>query len=182
MEETQAIILSLGPFAPVGFMLVLAVVVVISPLPGWPLVVASPAMFGLVKGVLYSSLGVGLGAAIAFGLARRFGRPAVLRFWPEEKVAALEKKLSGRQQLLALFALRLMPISPFDLINYAAGLTSIPFRYFILVTLIGVLPANFVLAYSGQAGLTANGRGLVILASILLLLVIFWPRLWSRIR
>jgi uncharacterized membrane protein YdjX (TVP38/TMEM64 family) len=65
LEETQAFILSLGWLAPAAFILVLAVVVVISPLPGWPLVVASPAMFGLVQGVIYSNLGVGLGAAVA---------------------------------------------------------------------------------------------------------------------
>jgi uncharacterized membrane protein YdjX (TVP38/TMEM64 family) len=106
----------------------------------------------------------------------------VLHFFPEEKVADLEARLSGRQQVLALLVLRLMPISPFDLINYAAGLTRIPFRHFMVVTLIGVLPANFALAYFGQIGLTADVYGLIVMLIVVLLVILIWPKLWQRVR
>jgi len=153
---------------------------VISPLPGWPLVVASPAMFGLAPGLIYSNLGVALGAAVAFALARRYGRRVVLRFFSEQKLAALEQRLSQQQQLLALLLLRLMPMSPFDLINYAAGLSSIPFRYFITITLIGALPANFVLAYTGQIGLSANSYALLVLGLVILLVIFIRGKMKGR--
>jgi uncharacterized membrane protein YdjX (TVP38/TMEM64 family) len=180
LEAIQSFIAAQGVLAPLVYMGLLTVAIVIAPMPGWPLVVASAALFGPFWGAVYAVPAVCLGATIAFGLARRYGRPLVLRLVPESRLVQFERQLSGRQETLILLVLRLMPFSPFDIINYAAGLTRISYRNFILVTIMGVVPHNFVLAYFGHYGLTGNILGILAICLLLLLAILLWPRLMRR--
>lgn len=180
MEAIQNFIAAQGALAPLVYMALLTVTIIIPPLPGWPLVVASAALFGPFWGAVYAIPAVCLGATVAFYLARRYGRPLVLRVVPESRLVRFEQQLSGRQETMILLVLRLMPFSPFDVINYAAGLTRIPYRNYILVTFLGVVVHNFFLAYSGYFGLTANAPGIVAVSLILLLAILLWPRVMRR--
>lgn len=90
-----------------------------------------------------------LGATVAFGLARAFGRPLVMRFLSLRSQRALAD-WSRRQGGLALLAARLVPVIAFNVINYAAALTHISWWTFLWATGLGILPLTILLSVLGE--------------------------------
>lgn len=117
--------------------------------PGAPLTLAAGALYGVGGGFAVSMLGASLGAIGAFWVARRSAGDALER-GGGERVSAIERRLSGKG-LYALLALRLLPVVPFNALNYAAGVSTIRTRDYILATVLGIAPG--ALAY------TALGAG-----------------------
>ena len=136
----------LGPLAVIGMM---ALAIVVSPLPSAPIAVAAGAAYGQIWGTLYVVIGAELGAIIAFFISRCLGGVR-LRRWFGDK---LDVGLLGAQShlMLLVFALRLIPFVSFDIISYAAGLTPLRFWRFALATLAGVTPIAFLLSHFGEA-------------------------------
>jgi uncharacterized membrane protein YdjX (TVP38/TMEM64 family) len=96
-------------------------------------------LFGPVWGTLVTWLGAMLGAALAFGLARRYGRPFVDRLVARKAwsgAEALRDCCDARTLLLA----RLVPVISFNLINYAAGVLGVGWWRFLWTTSLGILP------------------------------------------
>lgn len=105
-------------------------------------------LFGVLQGVLFCSAGNVLGATTAFLLARHsFGKR-----WQKK----YGKRLSGLNRELEryghnyLIALRVVPVMPFFMVNYLAGLTSIRTRTFVWTTFAGMLPGSFVYCFAGR--------------------------------
>ncbi|MFZ1701151.1 MAG: VTT domain-containing protein [Pyrinomonadaceae bacterium] len=145
-----------GPAIVIGLM---AVAVVMSPIPSAPIAIAAGATYGHAWGTLMIVSGAQFGAMIAFGLARWLGYD-VLRRWLGER---LDLGLLGSQNVLmaTIFVSRLLPFVSFDIVSYAAGLTRLaPWRFF-LATLAGVLPASFLLAHFGGEMSMAGGAELM---------------------
>ncbi|TAK83562.1 MAG: DedA family protein [Betaproteobacteria bacterium] len=90
-----------------------------------------------------------LGASVAFGLARAFGRPLVMKLLQDRHQRALNL-WSRRQGGLALLAARLVPLIAFNVINYAAALTHISWWTFLWATGLGILPLTILLAVLGE--------------------------------
>ncbi|WP_078059412.1 TVP38/TMEM64 family protein [Tropicimonas marinistellae] len=134
-----------GPFLIVAFMIV---AVVASPIPSAPIAMAAGAAYGHVMGSVYVLTGAEIGALIAFLIARNVGR-VPLRRWFGDRT---DTGLLGSQNALTytVFVTRLMPFVSFDMISYAAGLSSIKFWRFALATLAGIVPASFLLAHFGD--------------------------------
>lgn len=134
----------LGPGLIVALM---AVAIVVSPLPSAPIALAAGAAYGHVAGTIYVVLGAELGALIAFGVARILGRE-VIKHWFGERV---ETGLLGSQNALmfAVLVSRLLPFVSFDLVSYAAGLSGLNVWRFAVATLAGIVPASFLLAHIG---------------------------------
>ncbi len=150
MEESLAALLAAHPIlAPVLFILLRAVPVVIAPLPGVAFDLVGLAVFGWQFGLLLALIGGHLGASIAFFIARQFREPAVQYFVPLQKLHELEAHYSERQKFLTLVSVRFITSPFFDYVSYAAGLTRMPFWTFLLSTFIGVLPFSFVIYYFG---------------------------------
>ena len=150
MEETLSSVLTNHPvLAPVLFILLRAVPVVIAPLPGVAFDLVGLAAFGWQLGLLLALIGGHLGASIAFFIARQFREPAVQHFVPLQKLHELEEHYSERQKFWTLVAVRFITSPFFDYVSYAAGLTRMPFWTFLLSTFIGVLPFSFVIYYFG---------------------------------
>ena len=117
----------MGPLAVIGLM---TIAIVFSPLPSAPIALVAGAAYGHGWGTLYILLGAELGALIAFTLARLLGH-SVLQHWLGDK---MQRGWVGSQnKIMALvFVSRLMPFLSFDLVSYAAGLTSLqPSRFVI---------------------------------------------------
>jgi uncharacterized membrane protein YdjX (TVP38/TMEM64 family) len=143
-----------GPAFALGYA---ALVVLV--LPAVALTLIGGAVFGLGAGILWVSVGANLGANLAFLVARRLGGPAVHQ---------LLGKRAGRfgwvtvpAGFQGLLTLRLIPIVPFSLLNYVAGLTAIGWRDYALATGIGILPATVVYVMFAEAllaGSTGAGR------------------------
>lgn len=145
---------SLGPWAPIVFIL-LWIAAAVFFLPGLPLTIAGGLVFGAVWGTVWTTVGANLGAAAAFLVGRFLARGMV-----ERRVGSsdtLQKIDQGvrRQGWRMLLITRLVPIFPFNLQNYAYGLTDIKLSTFVLVSLPAMLPAT--VAYTFAAGSLRTG-------------------------
>jgi uncharacterized membrane protein YdjX (TVP38/TMEM64 family) len=138
---------SLGPAAPAVFLAVyIAAVVALVPA-SWLTLVAG-AVFGLAKGAALAFIGAALGSTVAFLLGRFAFRTAVARQLERmPRLAAVDAAVS-REGLWVVLLLRLSPLVPFNLLNYALGLTTLPTAHFVAASL-GMLPATFLYAYAG---------------------------------
>ena len=175
---------SAGLAAPLLFMLVYSIAAVLF-LPGSVLTLAGGALFGPVLGTFYNLTGATLGALLAFLVARYLASD-----WVAQRAGGrLKQLIAGVEEEGWRFVAftRLVPLFPFNLLNYALGLTRIRLWHYLLATYVCMLPGAFAYTYLGYAGreAVAGGEGLIqkgLLALALLATVAFLPRLVSRWR
>ncbi len=164
-EALQAMLQRFREFGPVAIVALMTIAVVFSPLPSAPIALAAGALYGHLWGTLYVLTGAVSGAVIAFWAARLLGRDIMERWFGEK----MHMGLLGSQNalMITIMVMRLLPFVSFDLISYAAGLTAISFWRFFLATVIGIIPASFLLAHFG--GEMATGDATAILTTVLIL-------------
>lgn len=109
-------------------------------LPATAFTLAGGAIFGTALGSLLNWIGATLGALTAYGLARQLGSSAVRNLLGRH--ARLLESLTGKTGFAALLRLRLIPIVPFNALNFAAGLAPVPFRSYALSTALGIIPGT----------------------------------------
>lgn len=128
-------------------------------IPGSALTLAAGAIFGIAEGVLWVFIGASLGATAAFLVSRYVARDWVeRRLAGDERFAAIDRAV-GRQGLKIVTLLRLSPLFPFNLLNYALGLTRVRLRDYVIACL-GMLPGTLLYVYSGKlAGDVAAAAG-----------------------
>ncbi len=157
----------LGPLAIVVLM---ALAIVVSPIPSGPIAMAAGAIYGATEGALLSSAGAVLGAMIAFNLSRHFGRGAVASL--ANPIAIWICRPRSQTKLTALvFASRLIPFISFDVISYAAGLTNLTQARFAIATLLGVIPMAYAFAAMGT-GVAESGPSSIAAAACLVTLLV----------
>jgi uncharacterized membrane protein YdjX (TVP38/TMEM64 family) len=138
----------LGVWGPVVFM-VGYVVATVAVLPAFILTFAAGAIFGIALGVAYVFIGAVLGSALAFLIARYIARSAVERHLATHvRFAAIDRAV-GAQGRRVVFLLRLSPIFPFTLVNYALGLTRVRFIDYLIAS-VGMLPVTALYVYCGK--------------------------------
>ena len=154
-------------------------------LPGSVLTLAGGALFGPVMGTFYNLTGATVGAVLAFLVARYLASD-----WVEQKTGGRLKQLKqgveGEGWRFVAFV-RLVPLFPFNLLNYALGLTRIRLSHYFIATYLFMLPGAIAYTYLGYAGreAVAGSEGLIqkaLLALALLAVVAFLPRLIGRLR
>jgi uncharacterized membrane protein YdjX (TVP38/TMEM64 family)/rhodanese-related sulfurtransferase len=173
-----------GPLAPLLFIALYALAAVLL-LPGTVFTLAGGILFGPVMGTVWNLTGATLGALLAFLTSRHLASRWVARR-SGRRLAKLMRGVEAEGWRFVAFV-RLVPLFPYNLVNYALGLTRIPFIQYALATLFGMLPACIAYTYLGYAGreALAGGEGLVhklMLALALLAVAAFLPRLISRWR
>jgi uncharacterized membrane protein YdjX (TVP38/TMEM64 family) len=137
-----------GAWAPIVFVLLYAASTV-SFVPGAILSLAAGAIFGVVSGTLIVVAGATLGSCTSFLLARYLARGWVQRrLIGGPRISALDRAVSG-DALRILFLLRLSPVVPYNVLNYAFGLTRVRFTDFLLACL-GMIPGVVAYTYSGR--------------------------------
>ena len=119
-------------------------------IPGSILTLAAGAIFGLVQGTAIVFVGATLGASAAFLVARYGARSAIERRLQGQSKFEVIDHAVGREGLKIVFLLRLSPVFPFNLLNYALGLTRVRFRDYFIAS-VGMLPASFLYVYYGKA-------------------------------
>ena len=140
-------ITNLGYIGPVTIIALMAIAVIINPIPSAPIALASGAGFGHTWGTIYVVAGAAIGAAGAFWIARLLGQELLVRLFGKKIMLGW---LGSQIILMALvFVSRLIPFLSFDLVSYGAGLTQIKAWRFLLATLLGLVPASFLLAHFG---------------------------------
>lgn len=136
---------ALGPLVFVAGYAVATVALV----PGSLLTLAAGAIFGLAEGVALVFVAAVLGASLAFLIARHGARGVVeRRLAGDPRFAAIDAAV-GREGRKIVFLLRLSPVFPFSLLNYALGLTRVRFLDY-LVASVGMLPGTLLYVYSGK--------------------------------
>lgn len=140
-------ITNLEYIGPVTIIALMAIAVIINPIPSAPIALASGAVFGHAWGTVYVVAGAAIGAAGAFWIARLLGQELLVRLFGKKIMLGW---LGSQNILMALvFVSRLIPFLSFDLVSYGAGLTQIKAWRFLLATLFGLVPASFLLAHFG---------------------------------
>ena len=139
---------SVGVWGPVVFMLGYAVAVVVA-IPASALTLAAGAIFGVVEGTLYTLVGATLGATAAFWVARYLARGVVeRRIEGDARFAAIDRAIAAEGRKIVLL-LRLSPAFPFNLLNYALGLTRVRTLDYVVAS-VGMLPGTLLYVYSGK--------------------------------
>ncbi len=183
-EALQEWVKSLGIAGPVVFMLIYIVSTLIF-LPGSVLTLAGGALFGPVWGTFYNLTGATIGATLAFIISRYIASE-----WVEKnsgkRVAKRKEGVEAEGWRFVAFV-RLVPLFPFNLLNYALGLTRIRLLDYILATYLFMLPGALAYTYIGYAGREAisGGESFIqkgLLALALFAVVAFIPRLVGRLR
>jgi uncharacterized membrane protein YdjX (TVP38/TMEM64 family) len=123
--------------------------VVLAPLPGAPIAFASMAVLPWHMALLWNFIGAEAGAITAFLIARKFREPVVAHFVSLEKLHRWQDKISERKQFWSFTGLRFVSLVAFDFVSYAAGLSKLPLRTFIVATFLIDIPVNFVFFYFG---------------------------------
>ncbi|RIL05958.1 MAG: TVP38/TMEM64 family protein [Proteobacteria bacterium] len=140
----------LGALGPIAFVAGYALAVVAFA-PGSILTLAAGAIFGIARGTLYVFVAATLGASLAFLVARYAARPWVeRRLAGNPRFAAIDRAVAQQGRRI-VFLLRLSPAFPFNLLNYALGLTRVRFAD-ALVASIGMLPGTLLYVYYGNVG------------------------------
>ena len=173
-EFIQSWLSRTGIFAPVVYMIIMALAVVISPIPSLPLDIAAGVFFGPYLGTLYSVCGALVGAVISFLIARRLGRSVIERFLGGH--VNFCSTCSDRLLTKVVFITRLLPVISFDVVSYGAGLTRMSLSRFAVATFFGMIPMTFVYNYFGSVAVF--GRWVSIPLGIVMVLLFFLGPRW----
>jgi uncharacterized membrane protein YdjX (TVP38/TMEM64 family) len=142
-EQIRAWVERLGAWAPIAIILLSMIQALLAPIPGQAIEAVSGYLYGPWWGTLFPMLGMVIGSSITFLLARRFGRPLVIRLVGKQSMARLDD-LVRRGGAPFFFLIWLLPFAPDDLACVAAGLTPMPFHQFLILMTLGRLPGVFV--------------------------------------
>lgn len=174
LESLKQYILSFGIWAPIISFILMILQSVAAPLPAFLITFANAALFGWVKGALLSWTSAMAGAALCFYIARFLGRDTVEKLTSKFAIDSVDEFFNKYGKHTILIA-RLLPFISFDLVSYAAGLTSMSFVSFFIATGIGQIPATIIYSYVGDM-LTGGAKlmmmGILTLSAISVLLYV----------
>ena len=168
-KDIQTYVNSFGKLAPIIYIIIFALV----PLTLFPdsiIAIAGGLIFGLVKGYIYTAIGAILGATLSFYISRKLGRNFVKKL-TKENLDNVEE-MTNSNGFFIIFMLRLIPLFPFDIISYGAGLTSVKYKDFILATFLGTIPGILVFTNIGAQSVNMGSGSFYISIGALVLLFI----------
>jgi uncharacterized membrane protein YdjX (TVP38/TMEM64 family) len=166
-----------GWLAPLVYMFLRVVAIVVTVVPNAPLDIAGGMMFGPFWGTIYALLGSEAGAIACFLLARHLGREAITRLLHRE--ITFSNRIARRQLAYIVLAARLEPVFSFALVSYGAGLTGMSLRSFAVSTLVGMTPGTIILNYYGKSFFT-GGLLLQIFLGLALVILLFVIPVWIK--
>lgn len=170
INNIRELILNAGIFAPIIYIIAFSLV----PLTFFPdslLAILGGSLFGLYQGSIFTIIGALIGGSISFFLSRLLGN-RFIKPSKNKKLLNIEEILKN-QGFLTILILRLIPLFPFDLISYGAGLTSIKYNDFFFGTLIGTIPGIIVFINLGAQWISLDKTSIYCSISILILFILF---------
>lgn len=161
----KATVESWGYMGPLVFIVIQALQVIISPIPGEATGLAGGFLFGNGLGFLYSTVGLTLGTFACFGIGRWLGAAAVQRFVAEHHWVKMGFIVEAEGAILC-FVLYLIPGFPKDIISYLFGLSPMPFWVFAVVSTLGRIPGTWILSAQGSQVAPGQLRELALLLAL----------------
>lgn len=183
-ERLRGWIEGFGPWGPLVYILVYSIAPVFMA-PGLPLTVVGGVLFGPFWGVVYVAIGATIGASAAFLIARLMGREWVLGIIKGGgRVAELDRRTKEEGWKIVAFT-RLIPLFPYNFLNYAFGLTGISFLTYAVMSFVFMLPGiiAFVIFSSSLLDLLRGRVSREFLIGLLLVIIVsLIPILYKRYR
>ena len=150
-ERFQAWVDAQGVRAPLLFVGMVVLQIVVAIIPGEPLEIAAGYAFGALEGTLLCLIGALVGRVAVFLLVRRFGVRAVEVFFPLEKVQSLRFLQNEKKLTFWVVFLFFLPGTPKDVLCYIVGLTKLPLRSWIIISTIAPIPSIITSTIGGSA-------------------------------
>lgn len=149
LSDIKTLIQSWGIAAPLLSVLLMTLQAIIAPLPAFLITAANGLVFGVLWGTLISWTGAMCGALVSFMISRLFYSSVSKKVQRHRKGLEYIARFSNRYGFRVILTARLLPFISFDFISYAAGLSTIKTRTFLLATGLGMLPATIVYTIFG---------------------------------
>jgi len=170
--RVSAFVASFGPFAPMAFMGIQFLQVLLAPIPGELTGFIGGYLFGTGLGFIYSTIGLTLGSWVAFLIARRFGFSFVRGFVGKETMDKFDYLMQHKGAFFS-FIFFLIPGLPKDYFCYLLGLSPIHVLTFLVVSTIGRIPGTLLLSMQGQAVRSEDYRAFFVVLGLGLLVLVF---------
>jgi uncharacterized membrane protein YdjX (TVP38/TMEM64 family) len=148
-EQVSALIRFFGPGAPLVFMALQILQVLVAPVPGEMTGFLGGYLFGALQGFFYSTIALSLGSMLNFGIGRALGERYVRRWIPRDKFARYDLLLR-RKGLLIIFSLFVFPGFPKDWLCFFLGISTMPLRVFVFLAAVGRIPGTLLLSLQGH--------------------------------
>jgi uncharacterized membrane protein YdjX (TVP38/TMEM64 family) len=173
-HQLKKVISSYGPYAPLAYILLQIIQVVIAPIPGGAVEFLGGYLFGVRAGFVYSMVGLTLGSWLAFSLARIFERIAVEKF-VSEKTRKKFDYLVEHEGVILSFILFLLPGFPKDALCYILGLTPMHLGIFLIISTIGRVPGTLMAILQGAKAFEHQYYtfGILLGGSVLVILIFY---------
>jgi uncharacterized membrane protein YdjX (TVP38/TMEM64 family) len=171
-EQIRDYVKSWGAWAPLAFAAIQALQVVVSPIPGEITGLVGGFLFGTLRGLVYSTIGLTFGSTIAFLAARVIGQPLVNLVISRETVSKF-MHLTERRGAGVIFVLFIIPGFPKDILSYLLGLSPMRLLTFIIVCGLGRVPGTILLSSIGSAIYAESWVSLTIFSTISMGVVVF---------
>lgn len=158
-------------FAPMIYVLCFAILpIFLFPVP--ILAVVAGAVFGLFAGSLYTIIGAMINSVLMFYIARFLGFRAVSDFTQNSKSKILKTLGEPGGKFSLILILRLMPLVPYNALNYACGVMNVSLREYVVATFVGIVPATFIMVNLGEKALDMRSNGFIIACILMVVLVV----------
>jgi uncharacterized membrane protein YdjX (TVP38/TMEM64 family) len=173
-QEFKKTISSYGAYAPLAYILLQIIQVIIAPIPGGAIEFLGGVIFGVKAGFIYSMIGLLIGSWIAFSLARIFEKIAVEKFVSEQTRKKFDYLVEHEGVILS-FILFLLPGFPKDALCYILGLTPMHLGIFLIISTIGRIPGTLIACLQGGKAFDHQYYtfGILLGASALVILVFY---------
>jgi uncharacterized membrane protein YdjX (TVP38/TMEM64 family) len=173
-QEFKKTISSYGAYAPLAYILLQIIQVIIAPIPGGAIEFLGGVLFGVKAGFIYSMIGLLIGSWIAFNLARIFEKIAVEKFVSEQTRKKFDYLVEHEGVILS-FILFLLPGFPKDALCYILGLTPMHLGIFLIISTIGRIPGTLIATLQGAKAFDHQYYtfGILLGASALVILVFY---------
>ena len=152
-------LVGLGPLAPIVYVVIYAVQILVAPLPGSLMALMAGYVFGFRWGLFLSLMGLALGASLAIWLARTVGRPLLERFFGPAELVRWERKLRLRSPLV-WYIFFLFPVP--DVVIYVAGLGTLPLRTLLPAILLGRATSILLNTMMGTVTATLPAQAVIV--------------------
>lgn len=182
-EDVERIIGSFGPLAPAAYMAAFVLLPAFF-FPVAVLALAGGLLFGLWRGAVYTFIGAVLNCTLMFWMARHVGRTQIEQLIRKRLSVPWQKRLTrlgGKDGFLFLIVLRLIPGVPYNLINYAFGLTGMSYGSYILASSIGIIPGTFAFINIGDKVLDVTSPDFWIAIGLLVALLMVTTLLGKKL-
>ncbi len=170
-ERVNNFVLSFGSYAPLVFIGLQILQVLLAPIPGEFTGFVGGYLFGLIPGLIYSTVGLSLGSLFAFLTARGLGMPFVRRFMGQEFMGKFKYTLEHHGAFF-LFILFLIPGIPKDSLCYLLGLSPMHVVTFLVISCVGRFPGTLLLTMQGNSVRSEHYRAFFVVLGLVLLLIV----------